>query len=391
MATSLEARPRLCSNFIVPPETLYKQPSERRRRAQIFPSYFFHPKRCASCSRLSSLAVTSSLAVFEYDRSGSISSSPLSRDACKCDTVVVDDLIWYVSFMVSFALWPYLTLRIGPTEVSHIDSLLVHAIITNTGDEPLKLYKDPRSSLHPFPTDTFSFTCIDDDEYTCPHDEEASPPEFIGAKAKYTFETANDFVNLAVGESINVTHQSKWTHIPTVFIMSSNWRTTVSSAYNFTHPGSYAINATNTFHYVDPVTHKPQVIHGFFTNTHASRVTGNLVSDLIERRNPVLARELYVTAGVDVSAMPAELDLDVGLPGVDLKASANQGPKFEGCTPAQKDQISTALDPAIQYLDNSVSYLETFPAPSASLRYKEWFGTASFPSHIGEFTDLSTS
>jgi len=172
--------------------------------------------------------------------------------------------------------------------------------------------------------------------------------------------------------------------------MNSDRRITVSSAYNFTQPGTYAINATNTFHYVDPVTHKPQIIHGFFTNTHASRVTGDLVSLLIERHHPV-ERDLSVTTGVDVDAVPAELDVDAGLPGVDLKANVNQGPKFEGCTATEKDQISTALGSTIEYLDNSVSYLETFPAPSASLRYKEWFGTGSFPSDVGEFTNLSTS
>jgi hypothetical protein len=110
-----EMNGRRVPTFARPPELKrhISSPSERRLCAQIFPPpTSFHSERCASCSLLSLLAVTSSLAVLEYDCSGSISPSPLSRDAGKCDTVVVDVLVWYVSFMLSglsFVAWPSLT------------------------------------------------------------------------------------------------------------------------------------------------------------------------------------------------------------------------------------------------------------------------------------------
>lgn len=101
----------------------------------------------------------------------------------------------------------------------------------------------------------------------------------------------------------------------------------------------------------------------------------------------MLERDLYVTAGVDVPIIPAEVDADAGVAGLDFKATVNPGPKFEGCTPQEKDQITTALGSTIEYLDNSVSYLETFPAPAASLRYKEWFGTFFVPISMFIFTN----
>jgi peptidyl-Lys metalloendopeptidase len=39
----------------------------------------------------------------------------------------------------------------GPTTVIDVDNFAVITTITNTGDEPLKLFKDPRTALSPFP------------------------------------------------------------------------------------------------------------------------------------------------------------------------------------------------------------------------------------------------
>jgi len=107
-----------------------------------------------------------------------------------------------LSFAASSAFAaPSLSLNLlGSDEVTDVDSFVVTAAITNTGDESLKLYNDPRSALHDFPENTFSFSCPDDSD-------EATPPLFIGAKVKYEFHAATEFVTLEPGQTINVTHQ----------------------------------------------------------------------------------------------------------------------------------------------------------------------------------------
>lgn len=39
----------------------------------------------------------------------------------------------------------------GPKIIDGVDNFSVVALISNIGDVPLKLYKDPRSALSPFP------------------------------------------------------------------------------------------------------------------------------------------------------------------------------------------------------------------------------------------------
>jgi peptidyl-Lys metalloendopeptidase len=47
-------------------------------------------------------------------------------------------------------------LAIAPSNIVDVDNLSVHATITNTGDETLKLLRDPRSALNTFDAHTFN-------------------------------------------------------------------------------------------------------------------------------------------------------------------------------------------------------------------------------------------
>ncbi|KAG8842402.1 hypothetical protein FRC20_004429, partial [Serendipita sp. 405] len=83
----------------------------------------------------------------------------------------------------------------GSASVQDVDNFKVTATLTNTGDETLRLYADPRSALSSFPANSFAVT-----------DGDGSIVPFVGAKAKYIFKTAKNFVVLAPGESKTITH-----------------------------------------------------------------------------------------------------------------------------------------------------------------------------------------
>jgi peptidyl-Lys metalloendopeptidase len=101
--------------------------------------------------------------------------------------------------------------------------------VKNTGDEPLKLLKDPKGPLSPLPADTFDVT-----------GPNGKSPKFIGLVAKYLPEQVaaegdgSAFTNLAPGKSTQVTHD-------------------LSKAYDFasTGEGEYTFTAHKVFQYVD--------------------------------------------------------------------------------------------------------------------------------------------
>ena len=90
----------------------------------------------------------------------------------------------------------------APDAVSDADAFDVSTTVTNTGDETLKLLKDPRSSLSSFATNTFVVT-----------NSNGAHPAFIGAKVRYVAEAVAQsrddslFVVLVPGESVEIPHE----------------------------------------------------------------------------------------------------------------------------------------------------------------------------------------
>ncbi|TFK65279.1 peptidyl-Lys metalloendopeptidase [Pluteus cervinus] len=129
----------------------------------------------------------------------------------------------------SVSALPSVALKLtGPDDVEHVADLKITATVTNTGDETLKLLKDPLSPLSTLPANTFRI------EGTT-----GAVPAFVGIKAKYLPARAaksqdpSVFTVLAPGQSVEVYHD-------------------LSQAYNFapSGAGAYSFEARNTFYYV---------------------------------------------------------------------------------------------------------------------------------------------
>ncbi|KAK7040255.1 hypothetical protein VNI00_009721 [Paramarasmius palmivorus] len=115
---------------------------------------------------------------------------------------------------------------------SKTSSSVVHAKLSNTGDEQLKLLNDPQSLLSRAPTDSFIFTLGNDD----------SSPFFNGMKFKYSPSyaaqngDASSFTTLKPGDSIEVEHE-------------------LASAYAFgPEEYLYGISAKNDYYHLDEST-----------------------------------------------------------------------------------------------------------------------------------------
>ncbi|KIM33629.1 hypothetical protein M408DRAFT_60879, partial [Serendipita vermifera MAFF 305830] len=147
----------------------------------------------------------------------------------------------------------------GADAVVDVDNFQVVATFTNTGDEALKLYKDPRTALSSFPENTFSISS-----------REGAVAGFVGAHVKYTYKTATKFVELAPGASVDIVHE-------------------LSAAYNFTRVGDYEVDAANLFHYQDE-NGQPVAIRADIASIHSAKLSGNLVSSTVARRSMSLAK-----------------------------------------------------------------------------------------------------
>jgi peptidyl-Lys metalloendopeptidase len=215
----------------------------------------------------------------------------------------------------------------GADSVTDVDNFAVVATITNTGDETLKLYRDPRTALSSFPEDTFSLTSTD-----------GAVAEFIGAHVKYTFKTATNFVTLAPGASVDVTHK-------------------LAAGYNFTRGGDYDVDVANLFHYQDS-NGAPVAIRADVSSIHSAKLSGNLVSSVVGKRSMDLAKRA----------------------------------KFASCSSTRQSQINTALTTTTSYVANAVSYLTALS--SGSTRYTTWFGTYSSSRKstvLSHYTKIKTS
>ena len=111
-------------------------------------------------------------------------------------------LIALAASAVAVSAAPGLSLKVsGPAAVDGVDNLKVTTTVTNTGDETLKLLKDPRGALSTIPANTFDITT-----------DSGESPSFIGAKVKYVpskaakSTNARSFTVLAPGESVTIEH-----------------------------------------------------------------------------------------------------------------------------------------------------------------------------------------
>ena len=114
-------------------------------------------------------------------------------------------LIALVATATAVSATPSLLLKVsGPQAVDGVENLRVVTTLTNTGDETLKLLKDPNSVLNTMPADTFTITAAD-----------GSSPSFAGVRLKYSpSQTAKStdpaaFTVLAPGANVSVTHDRK--------------------------------------------------------------------------------------------------------------------------------------------------------------------------------------
>ena len=100
---------------------------------------------------------------------------------------------------------PGLSLKVtGSDVIDCVEEFKVVAILTNTGDETLKLLNDPRSALHTLSTNAFVITASD-----------GSSPTFTGVGVEYfdnaaKMKDSSDFTVLAPGQSVSVTHDCKY-------------------------------------------------------------------------------------------------------------------------------------------------------------------------------------
>ncbi|KAJ8093481.1 hypothetical protein PM082_020338 [Marasmius tenuissimus] len=212
---------------------------------------------------------------------------------------------------ISAAAAPGLSLAVaGSNSFAGVENFKITTSLVNTGDESLKLLKDPRSVLSAIPTDSFVIT-----------NAEGAVPAFIGADAKYNPEWVvknnieDAFVVLEPGASFEIEHD-------------------LSTAYNFTLPGagSYDIRGSNHFLYVDPATN--------------------------EIRELDASEEAPLTA-----SFSGALALS---PHHDKRAT------YSSCSSTQQSQLATAQSSAITYANNAYNYLNSLS--SGSTRYVSWFG-----------------
>jgi peptidyl-Lys metalloendopeptidase len=125
---------------------------------------------------------------------------------------------------------PALSVKVsGPANVVGVQALKLVTTVKNTGDQPLKLLKDPKGPLSPLPANTFDVV-----------NAQGAHPAFTGIVAKYLPEQVaaqgdgSTFTNLGPGQSTQVTHD-------------------LSRAYDFasTGEGEYTFTANKLFHYID--------------------------------------------------------------------------------------------------------------------------------------------
>ncbi|KAF5336933.1 hypothetical protein D9611_002881 [Ephemerocybe angulata] len=196
---------------------------------------------------------------------------------------------------LSVAAAPGLTLRVeGADSVTDIDNFKVSTVLTNTGDETLRILNDPLGPLSKLPADTFSLV-----------NSEGSFASFEGIKAKYLPAKAaevGDYTTLAPGQSITVDHD-------------------LSEAYNLakTGAGTYEVEARNQFYLVDEKK-GISTFHARVSKAHKTRVSGRLAkvkpTQILAKRASYIScsaaqQTILVDAASDAQAYAAEAKFQV--------------------------------------------------------------------------------
>ncbi|KAJ8084767.1 hypothetical protein PM082_003544 [Marasmius tenuissimus] len=236
---------------------------------------------------------------------------PLSEVAMRFSSSVRSALVGLCLSALRVAGAPGLSLSVsGTNNFAGVENFKLTTSLVNTGDEPLRLLKDPRTALSSLPTNAFAITGVD-----------GASPVFTGAYAKFVpeyvvknnIETA--FVVLEPGQSFQVDHD-------------------LSTAYNFTRPGegSYDIRANSLFLYIDPATNEIAELQASHEEPLKASFTGSL------------------------SYVPRHVKR-VG---------------FDTCNDDQQAQLIAAAESAVTYANDAHAYLTSHT--SSTTRYVSWFG-----------------
>ncbi|KAK1230729.1 hypothetical protein PQX77_006179 [Marasmius sp. AFHP31] len=213
---------------------------------------------------------------------------------------------------ISVAAAPGLSLAVsGSNNFAGVQDFKITTSLVNTGDDTLKLLKDPRTVLSSLPTEHFTIS-----------NAEGASPAFTGVRSKFVPEYVvknnieDAFVVLAPGASIEIEHD-------------------LSTSYNFTAPGegAYDIRASNLFLYVDPATNEVAELQATQEAPLTSSFTGTLS----------VARRHAKRIG------------------------------YASCSSSQQSALVTAASSATSYANSAASYLASHT--SSTTRYVSWFGT----------------
>ncbi|PPR01230.1 hypothetical protein CVT24_005994 [Panaeolus cyanescens] len=205
----------------------------------------------------------------------------------------------------------------GDPAVHNVENFKVKTIITNTGNETLKVLNDPRGTLSNMPTNTFNIT-----------NEQGDQPSFRGIKIKYVPTNAaksGGYTILAPGQSVEVEH-------------------TLSDAYDFatSGQGSYEIGVSNLFHIIDSFSKIVPMYAKLESQVHRAKLSGKLS---VPRPTNRFARRT----------------------------------NFVGCSSARQTQISAAASAAQSYAASALTYLQSHT--STTKRFTTWFGAYTANHH----------
>ncbi|CAE6426659.1 unnamed protein product [Rhizoctonia solani] len=204
---------------------------------------------------------------------------------------------------------------VTPESVSDAEDFSVTAVVKNTGNETLKLLKDPRGVLSSARTHTFNVA------------NEKGSPQFTGMFIKYSPDAvvkknnAASFTVLEPGQSFEIAHS-------------------LAGVYNFTNTGAGNFKldtVSNIFEYVD--------------------ASGNLAT-------------IEATTESKKIGVSGKLVSTRGLPKVEARSLGKRA--YVGCSATQQSQIATAAKSANEYVAAASSYLSRMN--SGTTRYTTWFG-----------------
>jgi peptidyl-Lys metalloendopeptidase len=226
-----------------------------------------------------------------------------------------------------------------PDNVSNVDNLVATARLTNTGDQALDLYNEPRGLLNKAPTDSFKLVKENDD----------SAATFDGVLTKYNFASATSFTHLEPNESVDVTHN-------------------LADAYSFSSGGAYNVVPSNTRFFYKGEDGQPVPIDATVERTHTAKLTGSLVSRRVQKRQEHAAK--YKKRALEAQAL------------------GKRATQFANCTPDQERVIQQSVYVASLYVAQAEKYL-TLNA-QGNERYTTWFGEYSSDNHQTVLTHYAT-